>query len=73
MILEAWEIRNNIGLVINELENPEYNRLLYDRYIAMLPWKDIATGIGKDFKYVMCRMHVKALEALEKQLQQKTG
>ena len=66
MIAEAWSIRAEIENVIQSVPVPEQSRLLYDRYVLFKDWREIADGLHFDEVYARGRLHLKALQAVEK-------
>lgn len=63
---ESWLIRKDIEATINQVEDPLQSRLLYDRYIQGMSWRDVANEIHMDEVYTRGRLHGSALEAVRK-------
>lgn len=63
---ESWLIRKDIETTINQVEDPLQSRLLYDRYIQDMSWRDVANEIHMDEVYTRGRLHGSALEAVRK-------
>ena len=61
-------LKQTIIKQIMALDNPRYAEVLYDRYVLMMTWEDIATGLGDlDLRWVY-RLHGKALQEFEEQV-----
>lgn len=65
MIARAWAVREDIERVINSVPDAAQSRLLYDRYILLKSWDQIADAIGFDPTYTRGRLHEKALASAE--------
>lgn len=63
---ESWKIRHDIEQTINQVEEPIQSRLLYDRYIQDMSWREVANDIHMDEVYTRGRLHGSALESVRK-------
>ena len=70
---KAWEKRDEIQAVIDSIEDPVSARLLYERYILRMRWRDIAEGLGYELNYTTMRLHTKALAAVAEKMTVKEG
>ena len=61
---EAWSIRMEIVRTLNRIQSPEYNMLLYLRYIEGKTWEQIAVEMHYSIQHIY-RMHDTALSAVE--------
>lgn len=59
--LDLLKLQLNISVLINNIENQEYKRLLELRYIKCDKWENIADDMGYSLKSVH-RIHNRALE-----------
>lgn len=66
MVADAWTIRTEIEGVIRSVPVPEQSRLLYDRYVLFKDWREIADGLHFDEVYARGKLHLKALQSVEK-------
>ena len=66
MIADALSLRYEIENVIQSVEAPEQSRLLYDRYILFKDWREIADALHFDEVYTRGKLHLKALQSVEK-------
>ena len=57
---EAWSIRMEIVRTLNRIQTPEYNTLLYLRYIEGKTWEQIAVEMHYTFRHTT-RLHGDAL------------
>jgi len=55
-------IKDKITGQIRGLDDPKYSELLFDRYVMLMKWEDIADSIGYDLRWTH-RLHGRALEA----------
>lgn len=69
--VDAWAIRLEIENVIDSVEDPALARLLYDRYIMLRDWSNIAEALGYDESYTRGRLHLKALYAAGEKIPEK--
>jgi DNA-directed RNA polymerase specialized sigma24 family protein len=60
---EAWSIRMEIVRTLNGIQTPEYNTLLYLRYIEGKTWEQIAVEMHYSIQHIY-RMHDSALAAV---------
>ena len=61
---EAEEIMAEILEVIDQVEEPTYRQLLFERYIQNRLWEDIATDLSYVEEYVRGELHGKALNEI---------
>ena len=74
-VIEAEAVCQEIAAQIEKVNNPQFNELLYCRYILLLSWNDTAErlrehrkGADYDIKYVCGDMHRRALIAFNEVL-----
>lgn len=61
---EAWSIRMEIVRTLNRIQTPEYNTLLYLRYIEGKTWEQIAVEMHYTFRHTT-RLHGDALREVD--------
>lgn len=61
---EAWSIRMEIVRTLNGIQTPEYNTLLYLRYIEGKTWEQIAVEMHYTFRHTT-RLHGDALREVD--------
>ena len=61
---EAEEIMAEILVTIDQVEEPTYRQLLFERYIQNKLWEDIATDLMYVEEYVRGELHGKALNEI---------
>lgn len=61
---EAWSIRMEIVRTLNRIQSPEYNTLLYLRYIEGKTWEQIAVEMHYTFRHTT-RLHGDALREVD--------
>lgn len=61
---EAEEIMADILETIDQVEEPIYRQLLFERYIQNRLWEDIATDLSYVEEYVRGELHGKALNEI---------
>ena len=61
---EAWSIRMEIVRTLNKIQTPEYNTLLYLRYIEGKTWEQIAVEMHYTFRHTT-RLHGDALREVD--------
>lgn len=61
---EAWSIRMEIVRTLNMIQTPEYNTLLYLRYIEGKTWEQIAVEMHYTFRHTT-RLHGDALREVD--------
>ena len=61
---EAEETMAEILEVIDQVEEPTYRQLLFERYIQNRLWEDIATDLSYVEEYVRGELHGKALNEI---------
>lgn len=66
LIADAWAKREAIEAVINEIDNTIHARLLFDRYVALMTWQQVADDLPADETYTRGRLHGSALESAKK-------
>lgn len=64
-LLDLWAKREEIVSVISKMDKPIQMRLLYDRYIRLMQWKEVANDIHAAEEYTRGRLHGMALQNLE--------
>ena len=62
MIAEAWKIRDEVETVILSVEDPIRSRVLYDRYVQLMTWDEIAEDIHYSREHVISVIHSRALQ-----------
>jgi hypothetical protein len=66
---EAWSIRMEIVRTLNRIQTPEYNTLLYLRYIEGKTWEQIAVEMHYTYQWVAGPLHGRALVLVDEILQ----
>lgn len=61
----AWSRREEIVRVIDNVQDTLQSRLLYDRYILLLTWEQVADDIHVNEVYARGRLHAAALVSAE--------
>lgn len=61
---EAWSIRMEIVRTLNRIQTPEFNTLLYLRYIEGKTWEQIAVEMHYTFRHTT-RLHGDALREVD--------
>lgn len=61
---EAWAKREEIEAVISMAERGEWCRLLYDRYVCLMTWDEIAADLNYSADYCKSRLHSAALQSV---------
>lgn len=62
----AWQRREEIAELIDEVPDALQSRLLYDRYILLYGWRQVADDIHVSEEYARGRLHAAALDSAEK-------
>lgn len=62
----AWQKREEIERTISIIKDVDLSRLLYDRYIGLMTWEEIAEDIDKSEYWARSELHNKALNELER-------
>lgn len=65
-LMDLWQLRTEITTMISKLDSATHSRLLYDRYIKLMKWAEVANDIYMDEVYTRGALHGAALQALEK-------
>ena len=63
---EAWSIRMEIVRTLNRIQTPEYNTLLYLRYIEGKTWEQIAVEMHYTYQWVAGPLHGRSLQEVDK-------
>lgn len=63
---ELWQKRKEILGTISRVNQPEYNRLLYLRYVESCTWEEIAVDMHYTYQWVAGPLHGNALKEVEK-------
>ena len=66
------DLKRNISTVINAVSNAEYQTVLEKRYLCFQSWEIIASEMQYDIRWLY-RLHGKALEEIQKQLNKNVG
>lgn len=61
------DIRADIMKKINQLNNSDYEQILYQRYCLHKTWEKIAVDLGYSYQWV-CKLHGRALIEFEKNI-----
>lgn len=62
----AWQRREEIVRVIDGVQDTLQSRLLYDRYIKLMTWREVAEDIYVSEEYARGRLHAAALTSAER-------
>lgn len=60
-IVELWGKRAEIVDTIRSVPDPLHSQLLYDRYVMLMRWDEVAKDIHADESYTRGRLHGTAL------------
>ena len=67
----AWQRREEIAELIDEVPDTLQSRLLYDRYILLYGWRQVADDIHVSEEYARGRLHDRALGSAEERLKER--
>lgn len=62
----AWQKREEIAELIADVPDTLQSRLLYDRYIKLMTWREVAEDIYVSEEYARGRLHAAALTSAER-------
>lgn len=62
----AWQRREEIVRVIDGVQDTLQSRLLYDRYVLLMTWEQVADDVHVNEVYARGRLHAAALDSAEK-------
>lgn len=65
-IIERVECLNAITDITLSMNNPIYSSLIYKRYVQLEPWYEISEELGYSLDHTRTRLHSKALEQVQK-------
>lgn len=63
LIADAVRTQREIEHVIDGIDNAQHARLLFDRYVALWPWRKVADDLHVDETHARSRLHGAALES----------
>ena len=63
---ELIDLKEEVRNMIKKIEKPEYKSLLIHRYLHGKKWADVAEAIGYSYVHTAHRMHLKALEEINR-------
>lgn len=69
---DAWRKRREIVEVINAVEDTLQGRVLYERYIRLKRWEQIARDLPANESYTRGRLHGAALNAVDRILRERS-
>lgn len=62
---ELWRKRAEVVALLGKVTEPDYNQILYLRYVKLERWETIACDMGYSFRHTT-RLHGEALKEFEK-------
>lgn len=62
---DAWRKRLEIVQTINAVKDSVHSLLLYDRYVRLMRWDEVAEDIHSNESYTRGRLHGAALKAVQ--------
>ncbi len=65
---QAWNARNEIEQAISSIEDVVCSRLLFDRYVLCMTWREVSDDLQYDPHHVSRYLHKKALKQVREKL-----
>lgn len=65
---DAWRKRLEIVQTINAVRDSVHSLLLYDRYVRLMRWDEVASDIHASEAYTRGRLHGAALKAVQEMI-----